>query len=80
MWINQDAVFSMADLEVGKTLAYKQKFAGNGVYFFLIEGSVTINGKQLEKRDALGIWDTEDISVVAGSEAKILAIEIPMLK
>lgn len=79
MWINQDAVFSIADMDLGKTLSYQKKFAANGIYFFLIEGSVTINEKQLEKRDALGIWDTENITINAGSEAKILAIEIPML-
>ncbi len=80
MWINQDAVFSMADIDAGKTLSYKKKFADNGVYFFLIEGSVKINDQQVEKRDALGVWDTADILVTTGSEAKILAIEIPMLK
>lgn len=79
MWINQDARFAIAELETGKTLPYQKKFAANGVYFFLIEGSVTINDRQLEKRDALGIWDTENITISTGTDSKILAIEIPML-
>ena len=37
-----------------------------------------INEKQLEKRDALGIWDADNIPVTAGSNARILAIEVPM--
>lgn len=78
LWINQDAVFAIADIDSGNTLIYKNKFAGNGVYFFLIEGSVIINEKQLEKRDALGVSDADNITVTASSNATILAIEIPM--
>lgn len=78
LWINQDAVFAIADLETGKSLNYQKKFAANGVYFFLIEGSATIEDKQLGKRDALGIWETDDINITALGNAILLAVEIPM--
>src|ERR1700712_57051 len=38
LWINQDAVFALADIDAGNSIDYKIKFAGNGVYFFVIDG------------------------------------------
>ena len=36
VWINQDAVFSLAHAEKDSILTYKNKFSGNGVYLFII--------------------------------------------
>ncbi|MEO7313513.1 MAG: pirin family protein [Chitinophagaceae bacterium] len=79
LWINQDAIFALTDLDAGTTLTYEKKFAGNGVYFFVIDGSVTIGDLQLDKKDALGISETDVITISATNHAKLLAIEIPML-
>jgi len=80
LWVNQDTVFALTDLDAGQTLAYQPKFKGNGVYFFLIEGSVEIAGTVLDKRDAIGIWETDNMEIKASVDAKILAIEVPMLQ
>ncbi|GAO41732.1 pirin family protein [Flavihumibacter petaseus] len=77
--INQDAVFSLAALEAGTSLKYQKHFENNGVYFFLLEGTVNINGQELQRRDGFGVWNTDDITVTAGTAAKVLAIEVPML-
>jgi quercetin 2,3-dioxygenase len=78
LWINQDARFSMTRLEPGKTIGYRNAFAGNGVFLVAINGSVLVNGLQLNKRDALGIFDTDEFSVTANEDAELLAIEVPM--
>jgi quercetin 2,3-dioxygenase len=78
MWINQDARFSLASIDAGGALTYTNKFTGNGVYFFVIEGSVEIADNKLGKRDAIGISDSNDISIKAAALSEILAIEIPM--
>jgi redox-sensitive bicupin YhaK (pirin superfamily) len=57
--INQDAWISLADLKQNHEIDYQIKKNGNGVYVFVIDGSVTINGEELDKRDGFGIWDTE---------------------
>ncbi|ULQ55029.1 pirin family protein [Flavihumibacter rivuli] len=80
LWINQDSLFNLADLQVGKSLEYQPRFNGNGVYFFVIEGEVEIAGQTLQKRDAVGVWDTNAMEVAAKTDARILAIEVPMLK
>jgi redox-sensitive bicupin YhaK (pirin superfamily) len=79
LWINQDARFALAKLEKGKTIEYKTKFPDNGVYFFVIEGEIEVDGKKIGKRDAIGIWETNQVELKANADAEVLAIEIPML-
>jgi redox-sensitive bicupin YhaK (pirin superfamily) len=78
LWINQDARLSLTKLETGKSLAYENAFKGNGVYLVVINGSVKVNDTILNKRDALGISDTDSFSVTASEDAELLAIEVPM--
>ncbi len=78
LWINQDAVFALADIDAEKTLVYNIKFKGNGVYLMVIEGDVKVNGEILGKRDAVGVWDAEKVEIQAISATKIIAIEVPM--
>ena len=78
LWINQDAVFSLAKLEAGNSLTYENAFKGNGVYLVVINGTVTINDTVLEKRDAAGITGTDRFSITANADAELLAVEVPM--
>jgi len=78
LWINQDARFSLTNLEAGKEITYTNAFKNNGVFLVVINGSVEVNGQQLNKRDALGISETESFTVAASEDAELLAIEIPM--
>ncbi|MCW3115666.1 MAG: pirin family protein [Segetibacter sp.] len=77
--INQDAWFSLANLEAGFATKYEIKNPGNGVYAFVLNGSVTINEQTLFKRDALGIWDVNEIEIDAGTDMELLLIDIPMV-
>jgi len=78
VWIHQDAWFYMSafDKDFSKKLALKKE--GNGFYIMNIEGGIEVNGEKLEKRDAIGIWDTAEIEIKAISAAKFLIMEIPM--
>lgn len=78
VWIHQDAWFHLGDLENGFENTYQIRKAGNGVYAFIIEGDVTIEGQALNARDGLGVWDTDAISISANSDAKVLLMEVPM--
>ena len=78
LWINQDARFSLTKLESGKVLTYENAFKGNGVYLVVVNGSVEIDGKQFNKRDAVGISETDQFSIKATEDAELMAIEIPM--
>ena len=78
LWINQDARFSLTNLEAGAAINYTNAFKNNGVFLVVINGSVEVGGQQLNKRDALGISETENFTVKASEDAELLAIEIPM--
>ncbi len=78
VWIHQDAWFHMGDFEEGHRELYTLKAPRNGVYIFVLEGSLDIEGIKLDKRDGLGIWETQSIAVLAKSAVKLLLMEIPM--
>lgn len=78
IWIYQDAWFHLADFEAGFATEYQVKKAGNGVYVFVLDGDVTVGGQALHRRDGFGIWDTDTFSVQAGSNARLLLMEVPM--
>lgn len=76
--INQDAWFSIGRLSKDFSTEYPVNKNSNGVYVFVLDGDVTINGQKLNKRDGLGIWETDKISLSADNEAEVLLIEVPM--
>lgn len=78
VWIHQQAWFHLGDLSSGWQGEYIFKGQDTGVYVFVIEGDVDVNGQRLKRRDGLGIWDTEAIDIKALQPAKLLLIEVPM--
>ena len=78
LWINQDAWFSLGKLSKGSTTEYSVNKNSNGVYAFVIEGDVTVNSQKLNKRDGLGISETNKLSITADSDAEVLLMEVPM--
>ena len=79
VWINQNAWFSLGNFSKDFETAYNIHRKGNGVYAFVINGNVTINGQQLNKRDGLGVWDTDVLNIKADSDAEILLMDVPMV-
>ncbi|MCC9135505.1 pirin family protein [Pontibacter silvestris] len=78
VWINQDAWFSLGTLKSGFSEEYKIHKLGNGVYAFVIDGEVEIDGNKLSKRDGLGISEAESFRVEASTDAELLLMEVPM--
>jgi redox-sensitive bicupin YhaK (pirin superfamily) len=78
MWVHQDTWFHLGEFDVEKSLVYTIKKPGNGVYVFVIEGSLNVEGESLKKRDAIGIWDTETIRFTVQPQSKVLLVEVPM--
>jgi redox-sensitive bicupin YhaK (pirin superfamily) len=76
--IAQEAWFSVANIDAGTALSYDIKRQGNGTYFFVLDGKVSIEEKELANRDALGIWEVGSVAVSALKSARVLAIEVPM--
>lgn len=80
VWIHQNAWFHMGNFDKGVSTEYQLKSNDNGVYAFILNGDVTINGQSLNTRDGFGIWDIDTLSIKADSDAEILLMEVPMNK
>lgn len=79
VWIYQNAWFYMGIFDENFTLEYTLKNLNNGVYIFVIEGRFIAENIVLEKRDGLGIFNTNKISIQSkSSNAEILIMEVPM--
>jgi redox-sensitive bicupin YhaK (pirin superfamily) len=76
--INQDAWFLQGDFDTGQTGSYRIKREGNGMYFFVIEGTVTIADEQLQRRDGIGVEDTTKIDFEVAEDCQLLIIDVPM--
>lgn len=76
--IHQNARISLGRFDAGREASYTLKSSAHGVYFFIIEGKGNIESQGVEKRDALGVWDTNTVALSAKTELFLLAIEIPM--
>lgn len=77
--INQDSWLSLGNVKSGSKITYALHKPGNGVYTFVINGNATVGGQSLYKRDAFGIWDTDKIEIIAGTDTRLLLIEVPMV-
>ena len=58
---------------------YDIKIPGNGVYIFVIEGAAKIGEQALNKRDALGVYNTSSFTIETEAQSRLLLMEIPML-
>lgn len=78
VWIHQDAWFHLGkfDKDIARTYTLNKK--GNGVYVFVLDGEVEVNGQLLSKRDGFGIWNVDTVNVRSLSNARLLLMEVPM--
>ena len=77
--INQDAFFSLADMEEGIELTYQAKLPGNGAYLFILDGEISLNGMKLHARDGVGIEDLSRLELKALTQAEVLVMEVPLV-
>jgi redox-sensitive bicupin YhaK (pirin superfamily) len=78
-WIHQNAWIHLSQIEAGTHLTYELKKSGNGVYILNIDGTYEIAEQSLNNRDAIGIWETESVTIHANKSGRLLLIEVPMI-
>lgn len=78
VWIHQDAWFHLGKFDAGKSVEYKLKKPGNGIYTFVINGELSAGDQDLEKRDGYGVWDTNSLHFNFKKDSEILIMEVPM--
>ena len=78
VWVHQNAWFHLGDFNAEISETYTLKDSANGVYVFVLEGDIEVNGQQLNKRDGFGIWETEKIEIKSNTASRVLLMEVPM--
>ena len=78
VWVHQDAWFNLGKFDKGIETAYTLNKKGNGMYFFILDGEVEVEGQKLSKRDGFGIWDTDKVKVKSLTNSRVLLMEVPM--
>ncbi len=78
VWIHQDAWFHLGNFDKGIKTGYDLKKTGNGVYIFVLEGSIKVGEQELNSRDGFGVWDLNSIQVESLEKSRVLLMEVPM--
>ncbi|MDG1731027.1 MAG: pirin family protein [Algibacter sp.] len=76
--ISQQAYIYRTDLDSEHALTLDSKSTNHGSYIFVVNGKVEVGDTILDKRDAIGVWDTKNIDIVAKENSEIIIIEVPM--
>lgn len=76
--INQNAWFSLADLNKGQEITCEKHSAGNGLYLFILKGKIEVEGQTFSDRDGIGFPSFEELKIQAQEGSEILLMEVPV--
>lgn len=75
----QEAWFSAGAFDSKQQITYRMNGKDTGAYIFVLEGDVKISGQVLSRRDGMGVWDVESVTMECLSDSQVLVVEVPML-
>jgi redox-sensitive bicupin YhaK (pirin superfamily) len=76
--IHQDAYVSLGSYDKESELSYETHSDKNGLFVFVIEGSITVGEHTLTRRDAAEITHIKEVSMTIRKDTEILIIEVPL--
>ena len=74
----QQAWFSIGTFDAGQNFSYSLHNKQNGIYVFVIEGEAQIENTTLNRRDAMGIYDVDQVKIASKKKSHLLVIEVPL--
>ncbi len=75
--VHQDAHVFVSRLNRGTTIEHDLA-TGRGVYLYVIEGEITLNGEAMSTGDAAQIADETPIRVEATAESELIAVDVAL--
>jgi redox-sensitive bicupin YhaK (pirin superfamily) len=78
VWIHQDAWFHRGEWKAGQSANYDLRRAGNGLYIVVISGEVKIGDQVLQTRDAIGVWEVDQLEMTFQKDSDVLLLDVPM--
>ena len=76
--IHQNAWFYLGEFREGQRISHPFHGADQGAYLMVVEGEVEVLGHHLGRRDAIGIWASDQMEIHASQDCVLLLIEVPM--
>ncbi|MPQ47487.1 pirin family protein [Marinifilum sp. N1E240] len=76
--INQNAFISKGILKSGESIDYVRYSKSNGIYIFLIDGELLIEGQIIRSRDGFGLYNKNEIQLNVIRDSEFLVLEVPM--
>ena len=77
-WINQNAKISLGYFTEKTEIAYELKPLNKCVFVFVIEGQLNVAGTSINKRDAIGLWETDNVALHIEKDSSFIVIEVPI--
>lgn len=77
VWIYQDVWMHFGSFDAGSKITHTLQKEGNGLFIFVVDGSVSIFDLTLSRRDALGLLHAHSFLATANENCKLLLIEVP---
>ncbi len=77
-WINQNAKLSLGYYDTAQEVNYTFHSVNKCLFIFVIEGKIRVDGTDLDARDAIGIWETENVPLHCEAGCHFLIIETPI--
>lgn len=77
-WINQNAKLSLGYFDHDTTASYSLNPTNKCVFIFCIEGALEIENHTIQKRDALGLWNTSEFTINCKKDSEFIIIETPI--
>ena len=75
--VHQDADVLVSRLAAGRSATHPIG-KGRGVYLYVINGDLTVNGERLETGDAAQLSDEPDMSLEAAADTELIAVDVDL--
>lgn len=77
-WINQNTRMVLGLYDAGSEVSYPFNRVNKCLFLFVISGRIEVDGKEVAQRDAMGVWDTDNIRITVPEASSFLLIETPV--
>ena len=77
VFVHEDAHVFVSRLTAGRSVDHPLS-AGRGVYLYVIEGDVVVNGERMETGAAAQITDEPEIEIVASADSDLILVDVAM--
>lgn len=77
-WINQNAKLSLGYYDTAQEVTYRFTTTNKCLFIFVIEGRIRVDGTDLHAKDAIGVWEAEQVPIHCEAGAHFLVVETPV--